>query len=241
MVFLDLGGDGAELGSSSAIDEIVFIYALDGLVGWDLDDVKGVNLLELFGLGEGGTGHTGELVVEAEEVLEGDGGKSHRLLFDGDAFLGLNGLVETFVVAATLHQTASMLVHDHDVAAVGDDVIFIAFENDLGAESLLHMVDQAGVAGGVEILDAEQLLNFLYALVGEGDTAAFFVKDVIVGGELGGNLGELVVGVGIVASGRGDNKWGASLVNQNGVHLVHDGEVEFALAEELGLGDHIVA
>ena len=241
MVFLDFGGDGAELGSSGAIDEIVFIYALDRLVGWDLDDVKGVNLLELFGLGESGTGHTGELVVEAEEVLEGNGGKSHRLLFDGDAFFGLNGLVETFVVAATLHQTASMLVHDHDVAAVGDDVILITLENDLGAESLLHMIDQAGVAGGVEVFDAEQLLNFLYALVGESDTAAFFIKDVIVRGELSGNLGELVVGVGIVASGRGDNKWGAGLVNQNGVHLVHDSEVEFALAEELGLGDHIVA
>ena len=75
------------------------------------------------------------------------------------------------------------------------------------------MVDQAGVAGGVEVFDAEQLLNFLYALVGESDTAAFFVKDVIVGGELSGNLGELVVGVWIVASGRGDNKWGAGLVN----------------------------
>ena len=97
------------------------------------------------------------------------------------------------------------------------------------------------MAGGVEVFDAEQLLNFLYALVGEGDTAAFFVKDVIVGGELGGNLGELVVGVGIVASGCRDNKWGASLVNQNGVHLVHDGEVELALAEELRFGDHIVA
>ena len=213
MVFLDLGGDGAELGSSSAIDEIVFIYALDGLVGWDLDDVKGVNLLELFGLGESGTGHTGELVVEAEEVLKGDGGKSHRLLFDGDAFLSLNGLVETFVVATTLHQAASMLVHDHDVAAVGDNVILIALENDLGAESLLHMVDQAGVAGGVEVLDAEQLLNFLYALVGEGDTAAFFVKDVIVRGELGGNLSKLIIGVGIVTRGCGDNKGGASLVN----------------------------
>ena len=53
-----------------------------------------VDLVELFGLGQGGTGHAGQLVVHAEVVLQRDGGVGDVLRLDLDTFLGFHGLVQ---------------------------------------------------------------------------------------------------------------------------------------------------
>ncbi len=46
-----------------------------GLVGGHLHDVQLVGGVELLLFGQGGAGHTGELPVQTEVVLEGDGGQ----------------------------------------------------------------------------------------------------------------------------------------------------------------------
>ena len=70
VVFLDFFGDSAELTSLGLKDQIVFIDTDDWAVWWNLNYVKCVNLLELFSLGKGSTGHTGKFTIKTEEVLE---------------------------------------------------------------------------------------------------------------------------------------------------------------------------
>jgi len=69
-----------------------------------------------FGLSR--AGHPAELLVEAEIVLEGDGGPGVVLLGDAHALFGLDGLVQSVGPAPTLEGTAGELVDDVDLASV---------------------------------------------------------------------------------------------------------------------------
>ena len=51
-------------------------------------------VVKLVGFRLGGAGHTPELLVEAEIVLNGNRGQSLGLSINLDTFLGLDGLVE---------------------------------------------------------------------------------------------------------------------------------------------------
>ena len=100
------------LGLFRAIDHVGLIVADDRLVGRHHDHFQVVDRLELFFLGLGRTGHAGQLVVHAEEVLEGDRRQRHGLFLDLDAFLGFDGLVQTFAVAPSFHETTGEFIDD---------------------------------------------------------------------------------------------------------------------------------
>ena len=112
MALGDLLNDGVVLAVDGLVDAVGQVLAGAGLVGGDADDVQAVNFAEFVGLGGGCTGHAGQLFVHAEVVLEGDGGQRFALGGDLYALLGLDGLMQTLVVAAADHQTAGELVHD---------------------------------------------------------------------------------------------------------------------------------
>ncbi len=46
-----------------AVDTVIHIVADNGTVGGDLDHIEFIDIVELAGLGHGGTGHTGKLPV----------------------------------------------------------------------------------------------------------------------------------------------------------------------------------
>ena len=73
MALYDLIDDSCILALFCSIYLIVVVYTDNGLVCGNSDNIKLVDLLELVFLGHGSTCHTGELCVETEEVLEGDG------------------------------------------------------------------------------------------------------------------------------------------------------------------------
>ena len=100
-------------------------------VGRDGDHVEAVDLEELLLLGHRRAGHAGQLVVEAEVVLEGDRGERHRLALDAQALLGLDGLVEALRPAAAGHLAAGELVDDDDLAVL-DDVVAVALVERVG-------------------------------------------------------------------------------------------------------------
>ena len=95
--------------------------------------------MELGLLGLGGTGHSRELVVEPEVVLNGDRGERLRLTFDLNAFLCFNGLVQTFGPATAVHGAAGELVDDQHLTFL-HDVVHIALEQRVRAQQLVNDV-----------------------------------------------------------------------------------------------------
>ncbi len=125
-------------------DLVVVIGPDHRLIGGDLDHRDFVDLHELGGLGQGRTGHPGELVVEAEVVLQGDRGEGLVLLADRDALLRLDRLVQALRPAPALEDTAGELVDDHHVAFDHGIVLVNPVER-LGFQRLDQVVDEAAV------------------------------------------------------------------------------------------------
>ena len=185
LAVLDLLDDGLQLLGRRAVHLVVLVLAGHRAVGRDLDHLELVDLGELVRLGRGRAGHAGELLVEAEIVLEGDGGQRHVLGLDLDAFLGLQRLMQPFRIAAARHHAAGELVDDDDLA-VADDVVLVAREQLVGLQRLLDVMDQRGIGGLVERALgqqprlAEHRLDMLVAGLGEVGGALLLV-DLEVG------------------------------------------------------------
>ena len=256
MALLDLIGDRVELGVDGAVHQVVVIDAGDGAVGGDDLNGQVVDLAELGVLGDGRTGHAGELVVEAEVVLQGDGGQRLVLLADQHALFGLDGLMQSLGVTTALHDAAGELIDDLDLA-VGHHVLLVAVEHVLGFERLLQMVDEGAGQIAVDIFDAEALLDLLQALLGGGDGVLGLVHDEVTGGldrlagkhveigllalsEAADGAGEVLVGAGALGAGTGDDEGRARLIDQDGVNLVDDGECVAALNALTGAQNHVV-
>ena len=204
-----------------------------------------VDLVELARLGLGGTGHAGELLVEAEVVLQGDRGEGLVLLLDLHALLGLDRLVHALVVATAVQDAAGELVDDQDLAVV-DDVVLVALVELLGLDGVVQVADQRGVHRLVEVVDAEPVLDLGDAALGDRD-GALGVVDLVValavlaGLQPGDHAGELAVPAGRVLGRAGDDQRGTGLVDQDRVDLVDDGEVVAALDQLVLRPGHVVA
>ena len=258
MTSLDVIGNGVVLGLDGAVHQVLMVNTLNGLVGGD--DLNGqlVDLAELGILGECRTGHAGELVIQTEVVLQGDGGQRLVLLAHEHALFGLDGLVQALGIAAAFHDAASELVDDLDLA-VSDYVLLVAMEHVLGLQRLLQVVDQLARKVGIDVLDTQAALDLLKAALGGGNGVLGLVHDVVARGFniLGGGehvvrdvlaalkaahgTREVLVGAGGLGAGTRDDERGTCLVDQDGVDLVDDGVMVAALHALLGASDHVVA
>ena len=109
-----------------------------------LDDDEFVNLRELVRFGCGRAGHAGELLIQAEVVLERDRGEPHVFRLDGDPFLGLERLMQALRIAPAGHHATGELVDDDDLV-VADDVVLVALEKLVSPSRLVQVVDQGRV------------------------------------------------------------------------------------------------
>ena len=134
-------GDGVELRIDRAIDQIVLVDTLDLLVRRDGNDRQLVDLAELRVLGHSRARHARQLVVQAEVVLQGDGGKRLVLLAHPHMLFGLERLMQALGVATTLHDAARELVDDLHLA-VNDHVVDVAMEQELRLQGLLQVIGQ---------------------------------------------------------------------------------------------------
>ena len=257
MALLDLADDGAVLAVLGLIYGVLVVDTDDGTVGGDLHDVQLVNGGKFLLLRQRRTGHAGELLIQAEIVLEGDGGQSLALPLDGHMLLGLDGLMQTLGVAAAEHQTAGELVHDDDLAVL-ENVVHVPLHDAVGLDGLIDVVGDGAVFGVGEILQAEKVLCLGNAPSRQRGGLGLFVHDVVgvdVRGFLGlvvrfrhhiflqagGKLLGHVVQLGGLFAHAGDDEGGAGFVDEDGVHLVHDGEVVAALHLLAGVERHVVA
>ena len=237
----DVVDDGVVLRFLGAVDEVRLVIADHRLVGRDRNHAELVDLVELAGLGHRRTGHAGELVVEAEVVLQGDRGEGLVLLADLDALLGLDRLVQAVVVAAAREHPAGVLVDDEHLA-LHDDVLLVVAEELLGLDRVVEEGDERGVGRLVEVLDAEVVLDLGDARLEHRDGALLLVDLVVLVADQGaGELGELVVPLHLVLRRAADDQRGPRLVDQDRVDLVNDREAVAALHAVLDRAGHVVA
>ncbi len=250
-----------------AVDDVGVLDAQQRLVGGDDDDIELVDLLELGGFGFSRAGHAAELLIEAEVVLEGDGGEGLVFLADVDAFLGFDGLMQTIGPAAAGHEAAGEGVDDDDLAVL-DHVVDVALVESVGLDAGFDVVLEIPVFGVGDVVDAEQLFDGDPAVVGDADGAVFLVDDVVAGEiffafdeldaefflafviecvnlfaelELRDDLAHAGVLVGGLVGGAGDDERGARFVDEDGVDFVDDGVVVAALHAVLDVELHVVA
>ena len=145
---LDLVDDGVVFLTLGLVDHVLLVDTGDGAVGRDDDDVEFVDVPELARLRLSGTGHTGQLVVHTEVVLQGDGGVGLCGGFHLHVFLGLHGLVQSVAPTAAFHDTARLLVHDLHLV-VDDDVVDVLLKQGVGLQQLLHGVQTFRLLGEV--------------------------------------------------------------------------------------------
>ena len=137
MHLFDLVEYGVVFFAACLVDGVVDVVADARLVGWDGEDAQFVDVKKLLGFGGGGAGHASQLGVEAEIVLDGDGGQRLSFFLDGDAFLGLDGLVQPVAPAAARHGTAGVLVDD-------DHLVFLHHVGDVFHIQAVRLEQLAG-------------------------------------------------------------------------------------------------
>ena len=205
----------------------------------DLGDVARADLLA-----GGRVDHLG-----AEDAVDlGD-----HLLEEVDALAVHHGLVVGHVllellllVVAEVHAAAEPLGTDHDalgaVLVGGDDVVAVAPEDGVGLERLVDVVERLHVGGVVEVADLEPGLDLVHAGVGEGHGAGLLIHRVV---QLALQKRHHAVNdnvlLDVVAGRPADDEGRARLVDEDGVDLVHDGEVVPALHIVLDAELHVVA
>ena len=250
---LDVAHHGLELPLLRLEDEVVVVLARDRDVRGDLDDMEVVDLDELLLLRLGRTGHPGELLVEAEVVLEGDRRERDVLLLDVHALLGLDRLVEAFRPAAALHDPAGELVDDLDLAVL-DHVVDVALVERLRLQRLVQVVDELRVARVVEVVDPQRALDLgdralarrdrlvlLVELVVDVRVLALLERVVRRARERARDAREVVVDLGRGLRLAGDDQRRPRLVDQDRVDLVHDRVRVAALDGAVERDGHVVA
>lgn len=201
--------DGVELGFLGLVDQVAVVDADHRPVGGgDRDDAEVVDLVQLGGLGLGGTRHARQLVVETEVVLERDRGEGLVLGLDLDLLLGLDRLVHALVVPAADEDAAGELVDD-DHFAVADDVVLVLGVELLGLDGVVQVAHERRVGGLVQVVDAELVLDELDAGLVDADGALADVDLVVhVPLEQRRDAGEFCVPLARGVGGTGDDEGG---------------------------------
>src|SRR5262249_25228764 len=149
--------------------------------------LKPVDLQEFRGLRVRGAGHSRELPVEAEVVLEGDRGDRLVLLAYPDTLLRLHRLMQTIRPAAPGHRAAPELVNDYALAA-SHDVFNIALLKGVRALRGIEVMHQTDVGRVVQALTFtqqarldHQLLDVFVTRLGEVNLLALLLDREIAG------------------------------------------------------------
>ena len=160
--------------------------------------------------------------------------------------LGLKRLMQSFRIAPARHHAAGELVNN-DKLVVADDVILVALEQRVGLQRLLDMVNDGDVGGIVHrafLQQAglgQQLLDIFVSRFCQVDRALLFVEVEMLFRQARNQLVDLIVEIGLVFRRTGNDQRRAGFVDQDRIHLVHDGEVVRTLDHVGQLVLHVVA
>ncbi len=148
---LDLVGHRAVLAGAVEEHQVRMILADHRAMGGDHHHFQPVDVLEFVGFGVRGAGHAGQLVVHAEQVLEGDRRQRLVLALHRHAFLRFHRLVQAVRPAPARQGAASEFIDDHHLA-VADDVVHVALVDRMRAHRRIQVVDHVDVLRRVQAL-----------------------------------------------------------------------------------------
>ena len=238
--FCHIVGNCLVLGTLCFVNNIRMIDTGNRLVGRNDDYRQLVDFQELVFLCLCRTGHAGQLVVHAEIVLEGNGCQCLGLPAYLQPFLCLNCLMQAVRIAAPLHQAACKLVNDDNLAIL-DYIIPVTLHQCLGPQGSRKAVGHLNILRVVEVLYPYQLLNLRHSAVSRRHGLCLFVNSVVNAFlQMLHCLCHLHIAVGGLGAGTGDNQRCPRLINENAVHLVHDGEVQLSLHHLVQVYHHVV-
>ena len=164
--------------------------------------------------------------------------------------------MQSFTVPAAEHQTAGKFVHDDDLAVL-DHIVHVAPHGAVGFDGLIDVVGDGAVFRIAQIVQMEKLLRLGNAAGGQGGGLGLLIHNVV-----GVDVGVfLLLGVGFrndealqladkgvchvvklrgLVALAGDDQRGTGFIDEDGVHLVHDGKVVAPLHQLAGIDGHIV-
>ena len=253
MAVLDVGQDGVVFFGVGLEDLVVLVDPDHRTIGRYDYRLELIDFLKLVGFGVGRACHAPQLVIHPEVVLECDRGQGLVFVLDLDAFFGLDRLMQAVGPAPPCHEPPGKLVDD-DHLIILHDVLLIAKEEVVGTQRHHQVMHQRNVswliqrlAFGQHARAHEDLLGLDETRFRHVDLLAFFVDPEIALGigllrlgfychalEQGRHCIHANVQVGVVFGLARNNQRRAGFVDQNGVDLIYNGEVQRALAAVLG-------
>ena len=171
--------------------------------------------------------------------------------------LRLDGLMQTLAVTAAEHEAAGELIDDDDLAVL-HDIVDVALHDAVGLQRLVDVVRERGVFEVCKVFQPERRLRLGDAAGGERGGARLLVHDVVgvqilvlflllIDGGVDLHLqarDEILragIEVGALVALAGNDERRSRLVDEDGVHLVHDGEGMAALHHLRLVDRHVVA
>ena len=139
---------------------VILVVTDHRTVGGNLHHVEFVDIPELTSLCRSGTGHTCQLMIHTEVVLQGDGSECLCGSFYLHVLLCLHSLVQSVAPTTTFHNTTRLLIHDLYLA-VNHHILIILIEHAVSLQQLLQGMYTLALNGVV----AHQLVLLIQTLL----------------------------------------------------------------------------
>ena len=230
----------APLGFGVLEDQVGLVPPDHWQVGGYNRNLQSVNLVKLVGLCGGRTGHTGQLPVHSEVVLQGNSCVGDALPLDFQPLFGFHRLVQTIGPTTPELEAPGEFVND-DHFPVPYYIVFVPVLLHLGVQRIFNVMHQVKVVGVVQVVNLGRALHLPDSLLAQGDGLGALVNGIVlVRVKAGRQLGKGVVMLHRFFRRAADDQGSARLINQDVVHFVNDGVVALPLYPLDRLDRHIV-
>ena len=212
------------------VNQVGLVFTDHRPIRGNSDHTKFVGAHELGGFCFRRTRHTREFAIQAEIVLQRHGGEGLILRLDFYCFLSFDGLVNTFVISTSGENSPGVLIDDEHLA-IHHHIIFVALEEGFGFQGVIQKRDEWRVCGFIQVVDPEIILDFFDTRLQNTNGSLFLIHFVIaINDEPFRNSCKLPKPtVCFTRGGAGNNERCSGLIDEDGVHLIHNGEIVAAL------------
>ena len=223
------------------VEQVRMVNTCYRTVGWNRNNTNVVCFAELFFLRLSCTCHTGQLLIHTEEVLISNGSRCLCFFLNRYTFFGFNRLVETVRVTAAFHCPTSKLIDNQNFLIFTDHIVNVKEHDVVSSQSIVDKVSQGNIFNIVEIVQLEVAFCLVNTWVRQTNRLRLNIDDVVVLIQrFDIVVSHMIKLVGIWRNRSWYNQWCPSFVNQDWVHLIDQGIVEWALYHVFSTDYHVI-